>query len=232
MRSLNQANLEMVRRVALRLDWLRERVVFVGGAVVDLLITDPAAPPVRRTMDVDVIIEVVSRIDYYALRNPLISLGFREDVGGGPSPLCRWDIEGIKVDIMPTQEEILGFSNKWYVYAIKTAVRVEIADMLSIRLISAPSFLITKLMAFINRGNGDFIGSHDLEDAIAVLDGRPEIIDDIKNSHLELKQSLIRIFEVMLQQEDFREAVPGHLPDRERTSTVMKRIEMIASMSQ
>ena len=72
MRYVNQENLGMVKWVAARLEHLREQVVFVGGAVVDLLITDPASPPVRRTLDVDVIIEVASLMDYYALRNPLI----------------------------------------------------------------------------------------------------------------------------------------------------------------
>lgn len=232
MRYPNEENLEMVRRVAIALDYLREQVVFVGGTVVDLLITDPASPPVRGSMDVDVIIEIASRMDYYALRGPLISLGFREDIAGESSLLCRWNIEGIIVDIMPTNEEILGFSNEWYIDAIRTAELVYIADRLSIRRISGPSFLMTKLTAFMNPGNGDFMGSHDIEDVIAVLDGRPEVISEIKDSHLKLKNSLINIFEALLEQEDFNDAILGHLPDRERHPTVMERIQTIASMSQ
>ena len=79
MRIPNPANLEMVRHVAERLGTLRDSVVFVGGAVVDLLITDPAAPTVRPTTDVDVIVEVASLHDYHKLGNLLRSLGFRED---------------------------------------------------------------------------------------------------------------------------------------------------------
>jgi hypothetical protein len=41
----------------------RDSFVFVGGAVVDLLITDPAAPYARSTKDVDVIVEAASRLD-------------------------------------------------------------------------------------------------------------------------------------------------------------------------
>lgn len=43
---------------------LVEEVVFVGGATIALWITDPAAPPVRVTQDVDVIVEVTSRRAY------------------------------------------------------------------------------------------------------------------------------------------------------------------------
>jgi len=67
MRRPNPINFEMVRQVAIAFGDLREQVVFVGGAIVDFLITDPAAPQVRASMDVDVIIELASRIDYHAL---------------------------------------------------------------------------------------------------------------------------------------------------------------------
>ena len=48
--------------VAKALGALTDEVVFVGGAVVGLLLTDPAAPRPRPTKDVDVIVEVASLI--------------------------------------------------------------------------------------------------------------------------------------------------------------------------
>lgn len=42
---------------------------------------------------------------------------------------------------------------------------------IEIRLVSAPYFLGTKLEAFLGRGDGDFMGSHDLEDVVSLLDG-------------------------------------------------------------
>jgi predicted nucleotidyltransferase len=221
----------MVRRVAIGLDYLRKQVVFVGGAVVNLLITDPASPPARVSMDVDVIIEIASQIEYHKLRGPLTSLGFKEDSTGEPPLICRWNIDGIKVDIMPTDENILGFSNEWYVDAIETADWVNITEELSIRRISGPSFLMTKFAAFNDRGGGDYVGSPDIEDVIAVLDGRTEIIDEIINSHLKLKTSLIKTFKDLLQEEEFADSVLGHLPDRERYPTIIKRIQTIALMS-
>jgi hypothetical protein len=69
-----EANLAMIRHVAGRLGNLRERVVFLGGAATALLITDSAAPDVRVTTDVDVIVEIASRGDYYRFRTRFVPL--------------------------------------------------------------------------------------------------------------------------------------------------------------
>src|SRR5690349_61169 len=108
-----EVNLAMIRHIAARLGHLRDRVVFLGGAATALLITDSAAPDVRATIDVDVIVEIASRGDYYRLSDALRSAGFAEDVSEG-APVCRWLVDGLAVDVMPTDEEILGFSNRWY----------------------------------------------------------------------------------------------------------------------
>jgi len=235
MRIPDPANLEMVRHVADRLDTLRDSVVFLGGAVVDLLITDPAAPPVRPTTDVDVIVEVTCLLEYHNLSNHLRALGFKEDSQSEGVPVCRWTVDGVKVDTMPMQGQVLGFSTSYYLVAVETAVSTEIAEGLTIRLISAPCFLATKLEAFLDRGKGNFMESHDLEDVIAVADGRPEIIDEIRHSSRELRSFLSRTFRDFLQHEDFIEAVPGFLPpdaaSQQRISIVMERIESIASLA-
>ena len=54
----------MIRTAALLLGDIREEVVFIGGAIVGLLITDAAAREPRATQDIDVVVEVLSRIDY------------------------------------------------------------------------------------------------------------------------------------------------------------------------
>jgi len=63
--------------------YLRERVVFLGGAATALLITDSASPDVRFTKDVDVIVEIASRGDYYRLAESLRSSDFPEDNSEG-----------------------------------------------------------------------------------------------------------------------------------------------------
>ncbi|MEA2343888.1 MAG: hypothetical protein QOF63_2057, partial [Thermoanaerobaculia bacterium] len=84
-------NRELLIRCARALEDLRENLVFVGGCTTGLLITDPAAADVRSTRDVDVIAEVGSRVEYYALEKRIRALGFRED----PKVICRWSRAGI-----------------------------------------------------------------------------------------------------------------------------------------
>ncbi len=103
--------LEMVKPVARGLGDLKDRVVFLGGAATSLLITDPALPHIRTTFDVDVIVEVASRMEYYRLEDALRERGFTQSVDS-ESPVCRWSFQDVVVDVMPTDEEILGFANR------------------------------------------------------------------------------------------------------------------------
>ena len=106
-------NMRMLQTVASALGELREKVVFVGGAVVELYGTDPAAPPVRPTIDVDCIVRVTSRSEYRQIEKSLEARGFRHDRSEN-APICRWLCDTLKVDVMPTGENILGFTNRWH----------------------------------------------------------------------------------------------------------------------
>jgi hypothetical protein len=64
-------------------------------------------------------------------------------------------------------------TNPWYPEAVKTSTRVRLSDRVEVRVISGPTFVATKLEAFISRGGGDILSSHDLEDILTVVDGRP-----------------------------------------------------------
>jgi predicted nucleotidyltransferase len=226
-----ETNLEMIRLVAEHLGDLRERVVFLGGAATALLITDKAIPDVRITTDVDVIVEIGSRGEYYRLAETLRSLGFEEDVSED-APVCRWRIGGIALDVMPTDAEILGFSNKWYPQAMRTATTRVVAEKMAIRVVTAPYFLATKIEAFYSRGKGDFLSSHDLEDIITLIDGRPELGNDVMTAPEEVRDFLARTFNDFLQNRDFLDALPGHLlPDsasQQRIPLLMKIIREIA----
>lgn len=220
----------MVHHVAERLGKLREQVVFLGGAATTLLITDEAAPDVRPTLDVDVIVKIGSGPDYHRLGEALRKIGFNEDTSED-APLCRWLIDGIRVDIMPTDEKILGFSNRWYLSALHHAVWAEIGGGISIRLVTAPFFLATKLEAFYGRGQNDFMASHDLEDIIAVLDGREEITREVRSVPEEIQIFLAESFDELMQNTDFLDALPGHLPpdaaSQKRARVVINRIREI-----
>lgn len=226
-----ETNLEMIRHVARDLGDLRDRVVFLGGAATALLITDKASPDVRITTDVDVIVEIASRVDYYRFVELLRARKFTEDVSED-APVCRWRIGGIVVDVMPTDEEILGFSNRWYSQALRSATTVGIAEEMTIRVVTGPCFLATKIEAFYSRGRGDFMSSHDMEDIVTLLDGRPEVGEEVRAASTEVKDFLARTFREFLQNRDFLDALPGHLlPDsasQQRVPLLMERIRKIA----
>jgi len=154
-----------------------------------------------------------------------------EDTSEG-APLCRWVIEGIKVDVMPTSAEVLGFSNRWYGPAMAAASQVQITSEISIRLVTAPYFVATKLEAFHGRGQGDYQLSHDLEDLIAVVDGRDELHNEIEQSDEDLREYLRHSVCELLDDEGFGEALPGHLPgdaaSQERVPALLGRLARIA----
>lgn len=209
-------------------------MVFLGGCATGLLITDPAAPPIRVTRDVDAIVQVTSRAGYYQLSERLRAKGFTEDRSEG-APICRWVTDNVILDVMPLDAKILGFGNQWYTAAAENAETVELPGGKKIRMVTAPYFLLTKLEAFDGRGAGDYILSHDLEDIIAVLDGRPEIIDEIEDSNAEVKNGLSNRFKDLLQARGFVEAVPGHMPadaaSQARVSVVFSTLNKIIDLA-
>ena len=225
------ASLEMVRVVARRLGTLRERVAFLGGAVIPLHITDPGSPHPRATRDVDGIVAIITRAEYYKLEEALRQLGFKQAVDK-EHPMCRWSIEDVIVDIMPTDVKVLGFSNRWYPEAIQYAKTLKVDEDIEIRLVTAPYFLATKIEAFIGRGRRDYQCSHDIEDIITVIDGRPELIGEINASPPELKDYICEKFNSFLKDDDFLVSVSGHMPpdsaNQTRTPIVLDRINVLA----
>lgn len=223
-------NVALLEIVAARLgDALRGQLVFVGGAVAGLLITDPAMPAIRPTEDVDLVCRAVVREDYYQIERALRERGFVQDMRAD-APICRWRIGRVMVDVMPALEEILGFSNLWYPLALETAESVRLPSGLPIRLITAPVFVATKLAAFEGRGKGDFLFSHDLEDLLAIVDGRATLLDECRSSAPELRNYLAERFQTLLNNPSFIEALAGHLPGDAASQARLP--ELIATLQQ
>jgi len=227
-------NLQILELAVAALGPLTDQMVFVGGCATGLLITDAAAPPIRVTQDVDVITEVATRGAYYKLSEQLRQRGFKEDQSPD-APICRWTINDVVLDVMPTNPEILGFSNQWYRSALATAELVSLPSGSQIRIVISPYFLATKLDAFAGRGKSDYAASHDMEDIIAVLDGRPGVVDEVKSADAALRKYLSENFSRLIRDKYFLESLPGHLPgdsaSQARVSLVLKRLEHLANMS-
>jgi len=190
----NDPNVALMDAVAARLGpAIVDEVVFVGGASVGLLVTDPGAPPVRPTQDVDVIVQAVSLADYYRIERALSERGLTRDTRAD-APICRWMAGPVPIDVMPTLPDVLGFANRWYALALETATKVALPSGTEIRLISAPSLVATKLEAFDGRGRGDYLLSHDLGDVVALVDGRAGLLGECHAAPRELRDYLAERF--------------------------------------
>ncbi|QPN60244.1 hypothetical protein H8F24_01745 [Synechococcus sp. CBW1002] len=215
----NDPNVSLLERAAAQLgEALLEQLVFVGGAVAGVLITDPAMPEIRPTQDVDVICRVIARSDYHQLGSQLRQRGFQEDSRPG-APLCRWCMEDLVLDLMPTHGEILGFSNRWYPLALDTAQLQGLPSGRSIRIVTAPVFLATKL-----------------EDLMAVVDGRASLLEECRLSPPELRQDLAAQFLELLNTTAFLEALPAFLPpdqaSQQRLPDLLETLRAIAALAE
>jgi hypothetical protein len=161
--------------------------------------------------------------------------GFQEDSRPG-APLCRWCIDDLVLDLMPAQGEILGFSNSWYPLALETAQPQGLPSGRSIRIVTAPVFLATKLEAFRGRGKGDFLFSHDLEDLMAVVDGRASLLEECRLSPPELRNELASQFNDLLNTSAFLEALPAFLPrdqaSQQRLPDLLKVLLAITALAE
>jgi len=195
--------------------------------------TDAAAANPRTTLDVDVIAEITSYAEYAAFGERLRALGFREDTSEG-APLCRWVHGGTILDVMPLDEKVLGFSNRWYRAAMKTAATRRLADDIEVRVVTAPFYIATKLAAFKGRGKGDLFGSRDLEDVSPVVDGRAELVTQVLAGAVDLRAYVRTGIKALLGTLGFLDALPGYLlPDavsQSRIGIVMGRLEELASV--
>lgn len=229
-------NLQLLTSVARRIAPLLERVVLVGGCATDLLLTDPAAGRARPTGDVDVVVSVRNRSEYHEVGEDLRRLGFREDTAED-APICRWVSDGrshdrLVLDVMPVEEDVLGFTNPWYAPAFQAAQLVPLDAEIIVRAVTAPYFIATKLEAFRTRGAGQYLSSHDLEDIIVVVDGRPELPDEVTVAAPDVRAFLASQFTRFLHDGLFLDALPGFLyPDaasQARVPMLLERFERIA----
>lgn len=227
-------NVQRVELVATALGELADQLVLVGGCAVGLLIDSPTAPAPRVTYDVDLVAEVAALRDYHALEAQFAQRGFKRDVSP-EAPICRWRLGTLEVDLMPTDERILGFSNRWYRLAVESSKRLALPSGRAINLIDTPAFLATKFEAFWTRGGGDPLLSHDLEDIINVVEGRRSIEPEVAHAQPDVCAYLAAQFARLVAVADFENVLPGlvaydelHAP---RVQAIMLKIHTLATLN-
>lgn len=225
-------NITVLELVAEAIGSLREELVLVGGCSVGLLISDIARPPVRQTVDVDMVVQAVSHNDYYKTSEQLRARGFKE--ASDEAIMCRWKRGGLILDVLPSDQSALGHStNPWYPAAVESARPYILPSGLQIRLITAPLFVATKFEAFHGRGEGNHL-HHDMEDIVNLVDGRVELMEEVTASKDDVKKYLREAFDDLTTNEAFLDVLPGHFPtdatSQVRVAVVLERMRKLAGL--
>ena len=135
---------------------------------------------------------------------------------------------------MPPTSEVLGWDSKWFEEAFSTA-EIHLVEGLPIKVLAAPYYLATKIEAFEGRGKRDFLCSQDLEDIICLMNGRKEIVEEVKDSSHTLCLFLAKNFREWVLHEDFQNSVEGFLVTEnepsERREMLLQRFHRIADMA-
>ena len=147
----HHVNYTRIKAVANALSELNSKVVFVGGAVISLYATRPILE-IRPTDDIDVIIEILNYNEWVKLEEKLLAIGFQNMIDS--KIVCRYTINGIIVDIMPTNDTSIGFTNIWYESWFNESVQMEL-NGIKIQILNSCYFIATKIEAFKGRGNND-----------------------------------------------------------------------------
>lgn len=224
-----ELNIRRLKVVSGLLAGLEQDVVFVGGAVVALYVNKETATEVRPTEDIDVVVELISYGSYADLEARLRDLGFQNDVASGI--ICRFIVQGITVDVMPTESGALGFSNQWYPGGFKSAIDYPLDDESTIKLFSLPYFVASKWEACKSRGGNDLRFSSDFEDLVYVLDQAPNAEAELINSPAAIRIYLRQEFAELLKNPSVDEFIYGHLEPRyasRRTERILQMLEKLA----
>jgi hypothetical protein len=222
---MNLENLKMLEEAVNYLAPMLDEVVFVGGATVELWITDETAPEFRATADVDVIVEIATRRDYYRFEERVRAIGFDNDAASGV--ICRFNHResGLILDVMPTDASILGFENRWQADAFSRAAPITLPGGQRIRAIPPLYLLATKLEAFSSRGRLDFFGSRDFADVVSLIDGRQELVGEVADGTDSVKSFICVHLEKLSEHRDFDRGLEGALPSspesRERVDLIL-----------
>ncbi len=88
--------------------------------------------------------------------------------------------------------------------------------------------------AFYDRGENDYYMSHDLEDFIAVVEGREQLLEELAETPADLRKYLGEEANTLLGNERFLGALPGYVPgdaiSQLRVSIIIERLRKMTKL--
>ena len=222
-------NNEALYQAASLLKDLNEQVVYVGGRIVGLLITDIVEDDVRPTFDIDVAfdLDTTDMVAHYSLQKKLESLGFKPE--GNIN--CRYVLDDFVMDVMYTDGTLQGINSNWYQAGFDNAIEIQIKDK-KIKIFNAVYFIASKLEAFTDRAykQNDYWDCKDLEDILNVINGRPELLAELMDSSKNVVQFISGYFKKLVEDPKWFDAIKAIARHERSRNTVLSAIEKIIAL--
>jgi predicted nucleotidyltransferase len=216
-------NIKVVEKVAISLEELNKEVIYVGGAVVSLYVTDEGAEQPRPTKDIDISVQISTYAQMEELREKLalkrIYPALSEKV------MYRYSFEDILIDFIPFEQTPLGPTNSWLKPGFEKAYPVNIGE-LEIKILPVSLFLATKWEAFKGRG-GDPRVSPDFEDIIYIIDNNKELVADVRNANKDVQEYLKEMSTEILDHPYRNEIIECHINPftvEERRAVIVEKL--------
>ncbi len=200
-------NLRVVEKVANSLEELNNDVIYVGGAVVSLYVTDEGAEQPRPTKDIDISVQISTYSQMDEFREKLAL----KNIYPAPSEkvMYRYSYEDILIDFIPFEETPLGPTNSWLKPGFEKAYPVGIGES-EIKILPVSLFLATKWEAFKSRGS-DPRTSHDFEDIIYIIDNNLKVVEDTQNANKDVQDFLKEMSNEILNHSSRNEIIECHI---------------------
>jgi len=223
-------NLAAIEKVATALEELNDEVIYIGGAVISLYITDKGAEPPRPTKDIDISVKISTYAQMDKLRVKLASKNIH------PAPtekiLYRYAYKDILIDFIPYEATPLGPTNSWLKPGFKKAYPVKIGSS-EIKILPVSLFLATKWEAFESRGTDPRM-SHDFEDIIYVIDNNLELLNDVKKAEIRVQKYLKNMSETILSHSSYNEIIECHISPFtafERGQSIVQKLKQMTKLA-
>jgi|TARA_R110000868_G_scaffold244669_5_gene501063 hypothetical protein len=209
---------------------LNDEVVYVGGRIVGLLVTDELEDDVRPTFDIDVAVEVTGVIAHYALEDRLRALGFNPE----GSINCRYVHGETIIDVMHTDGSLQGLNTTWYQDGFDHAIDVKIKDDKAIKILNSVYFLASKFEAFYDRSykQKNYLDCKDLEDIVNVINGRPELVGEIQNAKEDVKKYISNFIALLINDAKWFDAIKSIARQERSRMIVLNALDKISKLSE
>ncbi len=223
-----------IANVAKALGNLTSEIVFIGGAVAPILQTHPPFDVARPTSDVDAVVATANYSSFQTLCHALQERKFRESISDDTGHAHRWIApDGTPFDLVPAGNHLGASGGEYDLIAIQTAQSGRLPSGQVIRFVSAAGFLALKWNAYHDRGSADPYSSHDLEDIIALVASRPDILNEVMEASVtvfRLIQDSTTAFLAMDIADDLISGAIANVWDAMVVASIRTRFHAIATL--